>query len=570
MTVLRKGRHTGVVLALLALGIGLRVAHYAARRPLWTDEAMLSLNVAGRTAGGLLHPLDYAQSAPPLFLLGERILVRLGGVNELTLRALPFTAGIVLLLALWPVARRIAGPSAALLAVAIAALSPLLTYYANEAKPYGIDALVTIVLCACVMRVLDAPAEAFSWRMLAVAGTIAVWASSPSVFVLAGAVAALLASPRVRKSDRFFQRMGGTALVWGASFGTVFAAVLRHSSGDAYLDWFFDGTFLTPTAPHFLAALQRAVGSTLNQAFFSRELFEATVPSALYALLGVALGVCLVGLSAIRRRSGASASIVLAAPIVVTFAASAARLYPSSPPRFLGFAVPLLAIMAAAGTVEVTRKLRVRGKPVALAVFTTLFLLPATYSAVTGLRGPYAGGDNARSVIRAFEQSPRSREAVYIGANGIPEWLFYTTNWDAPDTARLAFYAWASRSPHGPAKQNGPSRGRTVAREGFELTVGYRGRREVVGLFSGIAVRPVHKNVVTRPDEGWAVNEAARIRVAAAPCATVMALGSFPPEIEALHGALEQLGGRLTRVGSAAPTYQEYVCFEKDGAAGGR
>jgi hypothetical protein len=82
-------------------------------------------------------------------------------------------------------------------------------------------------------------------------------------------------------------------------------------------------------------------------------------------------------------------------------------------------------------------------------------------------------------------------------------------------------------------------------------------------MFSGVAVRPVLKNAATQPDDGWAANEAERIRIAAEPCATVMALGSSPPEIEALHNALERLGGRSTLVRSAAPTHQEYVCFEK-------
>ena len=174
MTLLRKGRRTGVWLGVLAIGIGLRVAQYATNRALWIDEAMLSLNIASRTATGLLRPLDYAQSAPPLFLFGERGVVRLGGVNELSLRALPLIAGIVLLLALWPLARRMVGQSAALFAIGIAALSPLLTYYANEVKPYGIDALATVVLVSGAVHVLDAPDEAFPWRALAVAG-LPVW-----------------------------------------------------------------------------------------------------------------------------------------------------------------------------------------------------------------------------------------------------------------------------------------------------------------------------------------------------------------------------------------------------------
>ncbi|MDF2774413.1 MAG: hypothetical protein K0S86_3913, partial [Geminicoccaceae bacterium] len=558
---------TGVWLGVVAIGVGLRVTQYAANRSLWVDEAMLALNIAARPATELLRPLDYAQSAPPLFLFGERGVVRLAGVNELTLRALPFIAGIALFLVLWPLARRIIGPTAALFAIAIAALSPLLTYYANEVKPYGIDALVTVMLVSGAVRVFDAPDEAVPWRALAAAGTVAVWASSPAVFVLAGVAAALIASSRVRRTERFLRRTSGTLLLWGASFGTVFITTLRHSSDDPYLNWFFEGTFLTPTAPRFLLSLQIALGSALNEAFFSRDLFDATMPSALYAFLALALGLCLIGLIAIWRRCGAPTVIVLAGPMAVAFAASAVRLYPSSPPRFMGFAVPLLAIMVAAGTAVLMGRIPLHARSVGSVLFAVLFLTPSAYRAGRVLRDPYATDDNARAVIRAFEQSPRAREAVYITSNGVPRWLFYTTDWNMPDTARLAFYGRVSRSPDGPAKQNRPRRGRPVSREGFELTIPYRGRREIVGLFSGVAVRPVFKDRTTNPDDGWAANEAERIRTAAEPCATVMALGISPPEIEALHAALGQLGGQSALVRSAAPTHQAYVCFAKgDGA----
>src|SRR5262244_706024 len=123
------------VLASLAVVAGLagaavRAWYFALRRPLWLDECMLALNIASRSALELLRPLDYNQAAPPLFLWIERFAVRVAGVTEPALRA-------------WPIPRRLAGPSAALAAVALAAFSPTLVRYTDEVKPYGTDALVT-------------------------------------------------------------------------------------------------------------------------------------------------------------------------------------------------------------------------------------------------------------------------------------------------------------------------------------------------------------------------------------------------------------------------------------------
>src|SRR5207253_1468664 len=113
-----------VAAALAVAGAALRLGHFVARRPLWLDECMLALNVATRSAVGLVRPLDYDQVAPLLFLWIERLAVRLGGVNELALRAWPALAGIALVVLMWPVARRLAGPGPALAAVAMAAFSP--------------------------------------------------------------------------------------------------------------------------------------------------------------------------------------------------------------------------------------------------------------------------------------------------------------------------------------------------------------------------------------------------------------------------------------------------------------
>jgi hypothetical protein len=49
-------------------GAAWRIAAYAQHRSLWYDEAALALNIAGRGFVELVEPLDYLQTAPPLFL----------------------------------------------------------------------------------------------------------------------------------------------------------------------------------------------------------------------------------------------------------------------------------------------------------------------------------------------------------------------------------------------------------------------------------------------------------------------------------------------------------------------
>ena len=71
--------------AFLVAGIVFRLVQFFAARSLWLDESMLALNIASRSFGELLRPLDYNQVAPPLFLWLARLGVRLGGTNEMAL-----------------------------------------------------------------------------------------------------------------------------------------------------------------------------------------------------------------------------------------------------------------------------------------------------------------------------------------------------------------------------------------------------------------------------------------------------------------------------------------------------
>ena len=74
---------------LLLAGIGFRLIQFFTARSLWLDESMLGLNIASRSLGELLRPLDYNQVAPPLFLWLGRLSIRLAGTNEMALRAWP-------------------------------------------------------------------------------------------------------------------------------------------------------------------------------------------------------------------------------------------------------------------------------------------------------------------------------------------------------------------------------------------------------------------------------------------------------------------------------------------------
>ena len=231
-------------LALLAIGVALRLRAYLDQRPLWLDEIWIALNIQGRSLAGLARPLDYDQSAPVAFLWVERLAVVVGGVNELALRAFPFVAGCLFLVVIWMLARRLLDVRGAALCLAFAALSPTLIYFSNEVKPYGPDSLAAAVLIWLTLDVLDAPDSRRAWRRLAAGGVIAMLFSTPSVFVLAAVAAALVAKPAIGRTRIGWMRLVVTGSLWLAIFALGYLTVYRGAATSDFMQSTLSNVFL--------------------------------------------------------------------------------------------------------------------------------------------------------------------------------------------------------------------------------------------------------------------------------------------------------------------------------------
>jgi hypothetical protein len=216
----------------LALGIAIRAVRYLLCFPLWNDEAMLAVNFLDRGYRGLLQPLDCGQVGPPLFLWLELAAVRLLGFNEFSLRLFPFASGIAGLLAFRYLATMLFRGSAAVVAVAIFAVSYPGIRYAAEAKPYSSDMLVAVVLLALAAKWWrDGQKPAWLWLLAAVVPA-AMALSLPAVFV-AGGLSLAIASVLGRSGAR---RGWGAWTIYNISLAGSFL-VLFVVSIKAQADW---------------------------------------------------------------------------------------------------------------------------------------------------------------------------------------------------------------------------------------------------------------------------------------------------------------------------------------------
>ena len=538
----RRALRVGAPLVLL-LGVLLRLLLLGTPESLEMDEQMLAVSIATRPAWALLAPLELQQVAAPLFLLLERAVVVVAGVRDTAFRVVPFVAAaatpfVVLLFA--RAMRLRAEPR--LLAVAVACLAPEPLLFAAVAKPYAMDALVAALLVLLAARLLDAPEERARWAWLIAGGVVALALSVPAVFVLAGVGAALLASPRVRRWPGAWRPIALAAALWAATFGTLYFTVYRPASGDAGLRRFWAGHYLADQLTS--ADGPGAVASALADVVAVPLVGVGEVVPTRYLLLLVPL-LTLAGWAWLARRRGLAPALLVLIPVVAGVAASLLRAYPLRG-RLLQFTAPLLCVAIGAGAWAVCGAWRGAARRAAFVLLAAALLLPALRHSVFRLRHA-AQWDAAAPIARDLLDRAPEGASVYVYARGAPAWLLYSTDWRAPDTARVARLLGAMRRL-GFNSGYVPSRGDSVGeREGADLVFPFGEGQELIGVPPGTGPDDAGR-ASPDPDPGWAEHEARRIRAAARPEVWLYLTHIRPEVATRLLDAVRAAGGRETYV----------------------
>jgi len=538
----RQSAPTLIAAIACVVGITLRVVEFVRDRPLWLDEAMLSLNIASRSFAQLARPLDYDQSAPVGYLWLERLAVDVGGVNELWLRAVPFVAGLVLVPLVWLVGRRLAGPMTATLAAVLAALSLSLVTFSAEAKQYGVDPLVTVLIVWFAVRVANVPGDRRRWLRLVAIGVAGLLLSQPAIFALGGAAFALALHPAVRRDATARRHASLAAIAWCVTFAVLYVAVYSATAHSAYMRSFWEGTFLDPRAPDIVLRVRLFAIAAYTAPMLTGQTtgFEWVMAIAWVA-----------GVSTLWRRRR-FAAVIVAAPLVLAALACAIGRYAVMDRLFL-FAAPLTVIAYASLLAWVVERVPTRLATATLAAACAALALAAAPTLVRRMSHPVFNAVG-KQVIAQVDSMSYQREPVYIAARSFPLWVFYTTDWRAPDEARLTWAAMIARAD-GPAHNNAPSRGRVRPDEARELSRLYRGRVELVGTPTGrqyrSSTRTLNRSLTAAeyalpldPDTGWAELEVDRMASMAH-----NRLWVFGSHMFALDGAEPALVGEMQRRG---------------------
>lgn len=191
----------------LLIALALRVATIGGESA-WYDE-VISLRVLDApslaTFWAALAVSDPPVTVAPVYFTLEYYWGRVFGTGVLTMRMLSVVMGLAAMALLWRLGRRLAGPSAALVAALLFALSLSQIYYSQEIRMYALVVLLALAAMWSLLRINDTGQT--RWYLLGfVLNGLLLFTHVFAVLLVAVEVLWLLTGPRKR-----------AAMAWGAA-----------------------------------------------------------------------------------------------------------------------------------------------------------------------------------------------------------------------------------------------------------------------------------------------------------------------------------------------------------------
>jgi Dolichyl-phosphate-mannose-protein mannosyltransferase len=406
----------------ILVGVLTRAIRYYLCFPLWDDESFLCVNFIDRSFADLLQPLDFHQVAPVLFLWSEQASVKLFGFSEYSLRLIPFICSIVSLFLFRRVAQQLLSGPSLLFAVALFAVSYPQIRYAAEAKPYGTDMFLSLVMLSLIVEWHQSRNPRFlmalAWLM-----PIALGASYPAVFA-AGGLSLVAGSVLLRQK--------GTAAEWRAwiiwnvmtviSFVVWFGLVGRVQSGaeGEFMGQYWKQNFPPVRQPWLLPYW---LLKTHASDFLAYPLGGPNWASTLTLCL------CFAGLWRLIGRKQFLWLGLLLGPVSLHFLAAALQKYPyGGHVKFSQYVAPMICCLIAVGIAQVLDWRSRYGYSMkhSFAWACSILLVVGLGGVVRDLINPYKtrSDDRARAFARSFWVGTHFAEEVAClkkGQDFVPE-----------------------------------------------------------------------------------------------------------------------------------------------------
>jgi mannosyltransferase len=227
----RRPDRVGLALAAIVIvGAGLRLATIGGQS-FWLDEAFTRL-VVDRPLPQVLRWIWSTESAPPLYYTLAWAWTRPFGAGDMPLRALSALAGTLTVPVVYVIGRDLLSRRAGLVAALLAAVSPTLVWYSQEARAYGLFVLLSALGFLFFVRARREPSRRNlgAWALFS---ALALWTHYFALYLVAPMLLLLVLEHRRVRVVRW-----STAAVVAA--GLVVAPLALHQARSGRSAWIAD------------------------------------------------------------------------------------------------------------------------------------------------------------------------------------------------------------------------------------------------------------------------------------------------------------------------------------------
>ena len=397
-----------VITIILITGIILRVVVYWQNRSLFIDESNLALNIIEKSGWEYFQSLDYEQYCPPIFLLLTKACIHLGGINEWALKIIPLISGFFILILMYKLLEQwITIASAKWYVLGLASCSTLLIRYSTEVKQYSTDAAIGLGLIWWALQYKDKKWNALDYFKWTLVGTLAIWTSMPSIFILAAIGFSFLYQDWQRQQISWILFLVGA--VWLGNFAWYFTTVLQQDASSDYLQNFHNTYFfdLLPT--------------DWDRLLLDWNLLVGIISSVTdHTALGIGLGLMLLLLGSIQiiRKSKEDAILILA-PVLLCLIASHLGLY-SLIKRLTVFFIPLLMLLVGIG-LQTTWPRENRWMQLVFGILLTISIINKRGYQYLWFKMEF---EDSKSTLAYLSQQHKG-SPIFVQADAVPAFRFY-------------------------------------------------------------------------------------------------------------------------------------------------
>ena len=395
----------------IAIGIVLRLAQYLSNKSLWRDEARIALNLIEKNFIGVTGSLNYDQTAPPGFMLFEKLFISVLGISEYALRLFPLLCGILSVFLFYKIIKKTLSAYSGNIALLLFSILTPLIYYSSELKQYSSDVLISEILLLWAIYLTETKFDTTRGIMTGLLGAIVIWVSYPSIFLLVG-IGLFLLVRFVKDRKQHPLSFLCTYILWALSFYILYKTYIHKTTNNELFNSFWERWYMPSPIISIssLNWLSKAWSEFLNYLTLDPKIIFILIPGVIYLLF-----------------KDKYIFIIFFSPIFCTIVGSAIHKYPLSG-RLLLFLVPSVIFFLGKG-IELVKLKTFSVFPIITIILTVFILYPPLLRTKNSFLHP-PSIEEIKPALRYIKDHLKQGDVIYLNNHLQFAFKYYAKDYD--------------------------------------------------------------------------------------------------------------------------------------------